>query len=462
MLLEQATNVMERQDSLTVNPARVLTDGADTLNASSNRQRKTSSRANGSANVLDRKSSNNKKRNRSKNKQVKVKSHNRRIFDSQPFLTRVREDLRAFSPTPSNPREVTRSGTLKNDANNNCHTYRFSIAGTTDFNVNLSRVSSEAAVRIVRDVNNNGIVDKGDVVEAVNSKGETRGFDLNRLATGNYFAQVYKVGAGETDYNLNLRGVFPAAQDPIPFVPVVVKGNLNRTFSSGSNSVNSTDNPRDNYRFRVDSRTIVNASLAGTNTQGASVKIFEIGGSGREMPSGSPLPKGEYLAVVDKVGAGTTEYSLQLQGTPIEGNRVRVSVNRVTALDQFDNSFFEDSRADFYAQTIIDNGARQQSPTVVNNNDARLGLVASQETLLGKRFVDIDLKIFDDDGILPHEEANINPNTSQKSLKVRYDTVTGDVRIDGINATFLRGQPIELTGQGSGKKARVRFFVNHD
>ena len=465
MQLGQVTNVLERQESLIADSARVLTDGADTLNASANRQRKTASRANGSANILDSKSANNKKRNRGKNKRVKVKSHKQRIFESQPFLTPVRENLGSLFPTSATtPRDVNRSGRVRNTASDNCQTYRFGIGGASDLTVNLNGLTSAATVRIVRDVNNNGIVDKGDVIEASNNLNQnSKIFDLNRLATGDYFAQVYKVGAGETNYNLNLRVATAAAQDPTSTSSVQVKGNLNGLFSSGQNTVNATNNRTDDYLFRVDFRSTVNASLAGLNTQGARVRLFDSAGSevAGSASGTATLERGSYFARVEKLDSGTTNYSLQLRGTPIEGNRVGVFVQRATAIDQFDNSFFEDSRADFYTKVKIDRFAERQSPTVVNNNNAPLNFTELKETALGQRFVDIDLKIFDDDGILPHEEANINPNTSQKSLKIRYDTATGNIRVDGVNATFQRGRAIELTGRGSGKKASVRFFVDH-
>lgn len=470
MQLGQVTNVLERQESLTADSARVLTDGADTLNASANRQRKTASRANGSANVLDRQSANNRKRNKGKNKRVKVKSHKRRIFESQPFLTPVRANFGSILPANgSTVAPITRNDTISNTANNNCHTYLFNIGRASgDVSVNLNGLRSGATVRVVRDINSNGIVDKGDVIESrFGNNFSAASFSLNRLEAGSYFVQVYKNGTGDTAYSLGLSAIDSVKEDPANNdATVTVKGNLNRAFVSSLNNVNNS-NTRDTYQFRVDSRSNVQASLIGTNLERTRVTILDgqgrIVGTNQELTSSSAtLAAGTYTARVEKTAAGSTDYNLQLRGTPIEGNRVRISVQSATARDQFDSSFFEDSRADFYSRVKIGNFPEVRSQTFVNNNSPFMNFNEQREIVLGQRTVSIDLKLFDDDGVLPDEEANINPNTSQKSLRITYDIATGDIRVNGVNATFQRGRVIELTGQGSGKKATVRFRVDHD
>lgn len=80
-------------------------------------------------------------------------------------------------------------------------TYSFSLSTYRGVNIRLDRLSADADIRLIQDVNNNGIVDAGDELRR-SSRGGTNadsinGFDLS----GNYFLQVYQY-SGDTSYRV--------------------------------------------------------------------------------------------------------------------------------------------------------------------------------------------------------------------------------------------------------------------
>jgi hypothetical protein len=116
------------------------------------------------------------------------------------------------SPDPGNTLETAYNiGTLSDtrtftDAVSSSDTndfYRFSLDSTSNFNLSLTGLSSDADVRLIQDVNSNGIVDDGDEIVR-SSWGCSNDESINRsLTAGTYFAQVYQY-SGNTNYNLSL------------------------------------------------------------------------------------------------------------------------------------------------------------------------------------------------------------------------------------------------------------------
>ncbi|NEO01783.1 MAG: peptidase [Moorea sp. SIO3I7] len=82
-------------------------------------------------------------------------------------------------------------------------TYEFSIGFFEGVNINLTGLSSDADLRVIRDSNNNGLVDSGEVIRT-----STRGGSLSESISdinlsGDYFVQVYQF-SGNTNYTLTL------------------------------------------------------------------------------------------------------------------------------------------------------------------------------------------------------------------------------------------------------------------
>ncbi|HEY9796123.1 MAG TPA: S8 family serine peptidase [Leptolyngbyaceae cyanobacterium] len=116
------------------------------------------------------------------------------------------------SPDPGNTLETAYNiGTLSDthtftDAVSSSNTndfYRFSLDSTSNFNLSLTGLSSDADVRLIQDVNSNGIVDDGDEIVR-SARGGSNDESINHsLAAGTYFAQVYQY-SGDTSYTLSL------------------------------------------------------------------------------------------------------------------------------------------------------------------------------------------------------------------------------------------------------------------
>ena len=81
--------------------------------------------------------------------------------------------------------------------------YRFNLGASSNINLTLSGLSNDADVRLIRDANNNGIVDPNEEIQR-SSSGSNYSEGINSsLGAGNYFVQVYQY-SGDTNYNLSL------------------------------------------------------------------------------------------------------------------------------------------------------------------------------------------------------------------------------------------------------------------
>jgi len=81
--------------------------------------------------------------------------------------------------------------------------YRFSVFGTRTLTAVVNGLSSDADLRLIRDINSDGILQAGEVV-ASSIQGGTFSENINRvLGSGDYYLQVYQF-SGNTNYNLGV------------------------------------------------------------------------------------------------------------------------------------------------------------------------------------------------------------------------------------------------------------------
>jgi len=148
--------------------------------------------------------------------------------------------------------------------------YRFSLDSTSNLNLSLTDLSSDADVRLIQDVNGNGIVDDGDEIVHSAWSGSNDESINHSLTTGTYFAQVYQY-SGDTSYTLNLSATAP--QTPSNLLPVEVDfGTLSGT-QTYYGDVSSTDTS-DVYRFSLDSTSNLNLSLTDLSSD-ADVRLIQ-------------------------------------------------------------------------------------------------------------------------------------------------------------------------------------------
>ncbi|UZQ55583.1 pre-peptidase C-terminal domain-containing protein [Trichothermofontia sichuanensis B231] len=82
--------------------------------------------------------------------------------------------------------------------------YRFNVASRSNFSLTLNGMSADADVQLIRDTNNNGIVDSGEVLASSTNGGTTADAISRTLDAGNYFVRVYPFGTANTNYTLSL------------------------------------------------------------------------------------------------------------------------------------------------------------------------------------------------------------------------------------------------------------------
>ncbi|GFE70786.1 pre-peptidase C-terminal domain-containing protein [Chroococcus sp. FPU101] len=78
-------------------------------------------------------------------------------------------------------------------------TYSFSLSFYEGVNIRLTGLSSDADIRLIRDSNNNRIVDSGEVLRSSTLGGTSSDSINNFNDSGNYFLQVYQY-SGNTSY----------------------------------------------------------------------------------------------------------------------------------------------------------------------------------------------------------------------------------------------------------------------
>ncbi|CCI14433.1 hypothetical protein MICAE_2560001 [Microcystis aeruginosa PCC 9806] len=81
--------------------------------------------------------------------------------------------------------------------------YRFSVFGSRQLTAVVNGLSSDADLRLIRDIDSDGILDAGELVASSTNLG-TSPESINRLlGTGDYYLQVYQF-SGDTNYNLGV------------------------------------------------------------------------------------------------------------------------------------------------------------------------------------------------------------------------------------------------------------------
>ncbi len=97
-------------------------------------------------------------------------------------------------------------------------TYRFNLSTPRRFNLSLTGLSADADVRLIRDANNNGLVDVGEeIARSELSSNTNEAISRDSLAAGNYFVQVYQY-SGNTNYTLGLSATNPISSPTVDLV----------------------------------------------------------------------------------------------------------------------------------------------------------------------------------------------------------------------------------------------------
>ncbi len=209
--------------------------------------------------------------------------------------------------------------------------FRFSLgASASRLGVSLTGLSNNANLQVIRDTNNNGTVDAGEVIASSTLAGNASELlNLTNLAAGtNYYVRVYQ-GSGNTNYNLNL--VADYAGDTIATarnigIPPTSFTQTYRDFvgNSGTGVTDTTDI----YQFNVTTRSNLGAFLTdvGTNAQvqllDANGVVLQNGLTGfKELIPSQTIARilnpGTYFLRVSATGTNSTNYTLDVTTPPI-------------------------------------------------------------------------------------------------------------------------------------------------
>jgi trimeric autotransporter adhesin len=230
----------------------------------------------------------------------------------------------------------TQTGTI--NSSNTSDTYHFSNTyPSANFNITLTGLSADADLRVIRDANQNGIVDAGEeIIRSAQFGSASESINLQGLGTGDYFIQVYQY-TGNTNYTLTLDGL-PGLGSALEFNNTLNQaydlGTLNGTRQFDGFVGTTPNDPQDFYRFSLGTTSNFSLSLSGLSAD-ANVEVIRdsnnngivdvgewiawgnTGGIIPEFLEIQGLGAGDYFVRVLQAQSGTnTNYNLTLQATP--------------------------------------------------------------------------------------------------------------------------------------------------
>jgi hypothetical protein len=97
--------------------------------------------------------------------------------------------------------DITNSGSISNQ--NIVDTYFFSLDSFEGVNINLSGLTANANLRLIRDLDNDRVVDTGETIASSTNSGSVSESINSWEEAGSYFLQIYQ-SSGSTPYTLNL------------------------------------------------------------------------------------------------------------------------------------------------------------------------------------------------------------------------------------------------------------------
>jgi hypothetical protein len=259
--------------------------------------------------------------------------------------------------------------------------YRFTLAGISDINLSLDRLSADADLELIQDENGNGVVDDGEVIDFSATEGSSsESINTRGLEAGSYFVRVLQF-SGDTDYNLNLS----ATPSVIP--PDGAGNTLSAARDIGPLSISQTFNDfvgavdRDDlYRFTVSGTSNLSLVLSGLSADADVEVIQDRNGNGVDEDdeviafSESPgtlseeianlsLAAGTYFARVLQF-EGDTNYTLTLLATPElptptptePGNTLGTALAQSSPIFSKSDQVSASNQRDFFSFTVGESG----------------------------------------------------------------------------------------------------------
>ncbi len=229
---------------------------------------------------------------------------------------------------------VTQTGTINN--NNTSDTYHFDnpfVSG--NYRLNLTGLTSDVDIRVVRDANQNGIVDLGDIISrSIRGGSSNETIVLEGLGTGEYFIQIYQGSpSSSTNYTFSINnqpgiGLSTEPDDNIDQAYNVSTLNGSRHFNgslSGRSNFNGSvsGDSEDFYRFTLGTTSDFSLSLTGM-TSNANVEVI------RDANDNGRIDVGEVISLATSFGISPE--AILMQGLGAGNYIVRVYQDTNTTL----------------------------------------------------------------------------------------------------------------------------------
>jgi hypothetical protein len=353
---------------------------------------------------------------------------------------------------------TTRTGFV--GSNDSVDFYQFTGGGNV--NITLTGLNADADVQLIRDSNNNGLVDSSEIV-ASSSRGSTADESINLSAIGSasYFVRVQQY-SGDSNYTLRLSNNNPnnllAVEDN--FGDMSSYGYRDRSSNVGSNNTSnlyafSLNTARDitlamtGLSSDADIRLIQDVNGNGIIDSGEVLETSARGGSANEVIN-KVLGAGNYFAQVIQY-SGDTNYNFRLLSATPE---VNLTVNQVNAIDNPDSGWFWDN-ADYYSRISI--GSSTTTTGAISNSNNIAPNWKHNAAATGQ-YTSLAVELWDSDGGLAgaDDHVDIDSSVGLRDLNIYYDVVNNAVSGD-VSGTG--GSMLTVNGSGDADRAQLRFTV---
>ncbi|MBC6478951.1 MAG: S8 family serine peptidase [Hormoscilla sp. GM7CHS1pb] len=343
--------------------------------------------------------------------------------------------------------------------------YRFSLDSTSELNLTLEGLSSDADVLLIEDINGNGLLDDDEILDTPYAEGSISEAINETLPAGDYFVLVEQF-EGDTNYDLSLEATVPGTPPPDNAGNTLANARDIGTLSDRqtfSDFVGIAD-LSDFYRFTLEDTRELNLTLEGLSSDADLLLIEDFNGNGvfdddeiLDAPfiEGNDseainqiLFAGDYFVLVEQY-SGNTNYDLSLEAVPITvppddaGDTLATARDLGTLNDRqtFSDFVGDVDPYDFYRFTLED--TRELNLTLE-------GLSSDADVLL---FEDLNGNgVFDDDEFLdaPFNEGSdsetINEILSAGDYFVLVEPYSGDTNYN----LSLEAVPITVPPDNAG------------
>ncbi|MEO1378061.1 MAG: S8 family serine peptidase [Cyanobacteria bacterium J06635_10] len=199
------------------------------------------------------------------------------------------------------------------------HLYSFKIQGRSSFKLTLDDLSAD--VKLIRDKNANGRLDKGEIIAYSNNRGKGAESISKNLGAGNYYLEVDSYNDVETNYRLSVWAV--------PFDKAGNSFNNARRVALKSRTKSIRDwvgglDEKDYYKFNLNKTSNLNVAVDGLsadadlrllNSKGNILASSVNAGSLNELIA-ETVGAGTYYIEVSSYNSSETYYKLKFSASP--------------------------------------------------------------------------------------------------------------------------------------------------